>query len=308
MIYIFFFIFLISFSTTMISVLVSLSLFSVLNILHTSLLLRVGEHFTMICVAFLIGYAVQVVTGKYQGSVWNIKISESGSVKAFRIFGIIGGILSIILIVIDLEYIINEIVLGLCNIFIGLFQILFSGDTSKYFATAIDLFVKITVILMGFIGGFKFAGKSGLKIYRFSSDLMKLGQTKILSDIDKYINNTEKIFIDGTEIVLSTYDKSEMHFIYENYGLPKLHRIATAAESKKVADFSVGFVGLYFAKKYKDLFKFYIRKELIRGDNGSPGTLVKIVGPSGVYYASIGETSSIPDKKVFNGYEFVRTK
>lgn len=302
----FFIVFIVCFLTSAVWLLTSFDVKNVLSNFDSPTEVWIVNMVFLFAASFLVGYAIQTLTGRYRGKLWNFYITDPVIVKVFRFLGIIGGLLCVGLIVKNFSIIVGGFFQDILDFVIGFIKILFTGKIKEYLIWSLKFLAKVALAIIGFVWGLRYSTKVGLKLYVFSPSLAKLSEMQIFMDIDKYIKSTKKIFVDGTEISLYTINDERIRFIYKEYGLDDLQREVTAAETKKVASFSVGLIGLYFVKKYNDLFGYSIKKELVKGAPGSAGTRVTVVTPSGVYTGYAGGTDPIPDKLVFNGYMLER--
>ena len=256
--------------------------------------------------SYLIGYAVQAITGQYGGEVWGHKILVPQRIRRFRIIGIIGGVFGAAVYLLFFRGLIGGFVQDILNLIIGLIKIVFTGRFVEYLLNAVYFLMKVAAIVLPLSLGLSLATKVGLKLYPFTKDLENLGRVSIFQSVEEHIDTTKQLYIDGERIILIKHSGEVLQLIYSQYGLKELHRTVTAAETKNVASFKIGLLGLYITKKYGNDFRFSIQKELVRGAAGSPGVSVIVVTPAGTYQGTVGGTPDIPDKYPFNGYLFVR--
>ena len=297
-----------SFCSFVITLATVLAHFGVLPPLEFGTYNRILTIILFACPSFLIGYGVQSLTGQYGGEVWGKKIRAPKRVTVFRTFGIIGGVFGIAVYIFYFKGILGGLVQDVLNLVIGLVKILFMGRIAEYFSNALYFFLKVSAILLPIWLGASMTTRLGLKMYPFTKDLKSLGEFPIFKRLDSVIDETEYIYINGEEIVTKSFDGEISHFVYANYGHSNLLREVTAAETKYVAAFEVGLLGLYINRKYGKKFKFAINKELVKGMAGSPGVSYTVVTPAGTFKGTVGDTPGIPDKLAFDGYLFTRKK
>lgn len=268
---------------------------------------QLSQPLYLFCLAFLAAYSLQAVTGQYSGTLWGVQIPASRRVMLFRLLGVAGGLLFLVAAVNSIGGVIGFLVGQLLQMLIGFFVIVFTGDVGEYFGAALLVLLYCAVAAAAFIISFCLASHIGLKLLRKSSAALRLGSLPIFQDIDVSMPQTRQFFVDGRHIVLLLENGDTLDFAYERYNLPELTRPVTASETKNVAAFEVGLIGLYFMQKYPGEFAFSIEKATVEGDPGTPGQSVTLYGSDGaVYSGTVGGAPGTPDKHPFNGYHFVR--